>query len=356
MKHKHLNTRYQGGITIEDNDAVYFRDLLAAVREYNALCLITKRVKRKKPNVHRSLNKLIIRGFVTKTLHEYYLTPLGFSVLNSKRYPGIDGVSMDNGVSMSVDKKCRLHHFSVTLDFWHTPSNWEKQRLRVFGLGLVDDHYKKNPYRFEVSDVRVNPCFKYGGTQSFKWGDFRVICYANSVRVWLPEILGEDADYCTGEALRLLWDFIPRLEHLLYVPRESLLKEERLNMRVSTRHYAIVGAAFAKYLVKGKGVNQWFVSIDGIKRLLVDNSVKSDGRRGLEFEAVSKVYSEDDIVKITRYNEDILKNPHYLPSECSEYLNTLMCGFNLIAPVIEGLGYSISNLYNGGVRYYGRDS
>jgi hypothetical protein len=113
---------------------------------------------------------------------------------------------------------------------------------------------------------------------------------------------------------------------------------------------------FARYAVRGKGVNSWVVSVDGVRRLLIDNSVKADGRRGLEFEAVSPLWGLEDIEKSKRFFEDLVRSDVLMPSEVTAHIQGLVKAFGVIAPVVESLGVGFGQLYNGGVRYYGKDS
>lgn len=293
-----------------DNFSVCDVKLMRCLIKHNSLSVLAKKLNRKKPNVHRSLKKLKKRGLVDCRHSLYYLTSFGFQSLNQGCYPSPEGFCGRITPSRIVAERIRLHNLSFTLGFFCVPEGWNRDRARVFGLNLSPDDPFFNSLADNVSGVIVNDKFRGGGCENIRFGDFLVITYASSVRIFMPEIIRDTPEAATGEALRVLFDVVPKIERLLRLPQTALFRDGRLNIRVSSQHFAIFESCFAKYIVRDKRDTRFCVPVNGEARLIVD---ASEGH--FETETVHNRFAGSDMERIKPFFEDILQKDFYLPSE-----------------------------------------
>jgi len=319
MNKKHTNIKPSIPVipdNAEDNLTACELEILQLLQTINALPGLVEKTGRKKPNIHKTAQRLRFKGLAENRNGLYFITGYGIHVLKSNRYPGLDGDW--KRITPIGKEKIRLHDVSFTIKFWKIPPGWNKMRGIVWGLSETVE----SPYidlAREVKEYKNNPAFLGGGLQTLRFNDYTVICYASSIRVFIPEIISEHPESAAIEAWKSLRSFLPQLERWLRIPTQSLWSNRRLNIRISTSHYAWFESAFAKYMIKEKGATRYLVKDNaGNKRLLIDRS-----QGNYEMEATDPYYGLSDIELIGEIQRQYIEGEGILPKETKEAIDSI---------------------------------
>jgi hypothetical protein len=206
---------------------------------------------------YKVLNKLVKYGFLRK---------IGTNYMLSQR--------VQNALAMSTQKvqnKIRYHDVKVRIKILYPKQFTQEQLIKQI----------RNPREIQLKNNKQI---------IFTINNIRCALTTKSIILSMPSILENTPIEATTELMNLLFNTIPKIEHLLNV---ILIKDSYMNMSIISQHCSLIENSLAK--LYNKEGDKFIIKDpeDGKTRLIIDNSFKLN-----EFEAVHPRKAVSDMESI----------------------------------------------------------
>lgn len=231
---------------------------------------ISKYRKVSRVSIYKTLSSLVKNGMVSKVSRGVYkLTEEGIKGLHS---------------FVAFRYKLRQHNLGIKIDILESPKNWELKRNEI----------RQMPYFNKSIKLKNNE------QDLINFGRFTVRTTTKSLIIKMPTIYDKDWEGAIVQAMALLEEIIPKLEHQFKV---KLVKEYKSNMKIISQEYARIQDALAK-LYRHEGNRIYLTGDDGKIWLITDFSFSED-----ELELIHTERSPEDLNAIAPFLNDLRNNP-----------------------------------------------
>ena len=231
---------------------------------------ISKYRKCSRVAIYGVLKTLINKGMVRKAGYATYeLTDKGIQGLHS---------------FVALRYKLRQHNLHIKIGVLESPRNWNLRRNEI----------RQMPYYNKTIKLKNNE------QDLINFGKLLIKTTTKSLIIKMPTIYAKDWEDAIINAMKILEETIPKLEHQFKI---RLVKDHKSNIKIISQEYARIQDALAK-LYRCEGNRIYLTGDDGKIWLITDLSFSTD-----ELEFLHPNRATDDLDAIAPFLNDLRKNP-----------------------------------------------
>lgn len=231
---------------------------------------ISKYRKVSRQAIYGTLSSLIKKGLIEHPSRSIYLlTNKGITYLHSL---------------VALRYKLRQHNLHFKIKVLESPKNWEQRRNELRQLPFFNKLIK----------------LKNNEQELFNFGKLLIKTTTKSLIIKVPTIYAKNWEYAIIQAMNILEETIPKLEHQFKI---KLIKDHKSNITIISQEYARIQDALAK-IYRYEGNRLYLTGEDGKIWLITDLSFSVD-----ELEFIHPDKATDDQDAIIPMLNDLRKNP-----------------------------------------------
>ena len=256
-------------------------EVLKCIQENLNITEISKYRGVNRSSVYKVLLTLINKGLVRNPKRSIYeLTNKGICSLHA---------------FVALRYNLRQHNLHFKIEVLESPRNWELKRNEM----------RQMPYFNKTIKLKNNE------QDLFNYGNLKVKTTTKSIIIKMPTIYARNWENAIIQAMQILEDTIPKLEHQFKV---RLVKNYKANIKIISQEYASIQDSRAK-LYRAEGNRIYISGEDGKIWLITDLSFSTD-----ELEYIDPNKATDDLDAIAPFLNDLRKNPTTM-TEMREQVN-----------------------------------
>ena len=245
-------------------------EVLKCLQEGSSITEISKYRKVSRTAIYKVLSTLRRNGLVAKIQRGVYnLTEEGIKGLHS---------------FVAFRYKLRQHNLGIKIEVLESPKNWELRRNEI----------RQMPYFNKTIKLKNNE------QDLINFGRFQIRTTSKSVIIKMPTIYSSNWEDAVLQAMSLLEDMIPKIEHQFKI---KLRKDYKANIKIISQEYARIQDALAK-LYRHEGNRLYLTGEDGKIWLITDLSFSTD-----ELEVIHPHKATSDLDAIAPMLNDLRANP-----------------------------------------------
>jgi len=180
--------------------------------------------------------------------------------------------------------KLRQHNLGIKIEVLESPRNWELKRNEI----------RQMPYFNRTIKLKNNE------QDLINFGRFQIRTTSKSVIIKMPTIYSSNWEDAVLQAMGLLEDMIPKIEHQFKI---RLVKDYKANIKIISQEYARIQDALAKLYIN-EGNRLYLTGDDDKIWLITDLSFSTD-----ELEVIHPNRATDDLEAIAPMLNDLRANP-----------------------------------------------
>jgi len=259
-------------------------EVLKSIQNGLSITEMSKYRKVSRTAIYKVLSTLTKRGMIAKIQRGVYeLTEEGIKGLHS---------------FVAFRYKLRQHNLGIKIQILESPKNWELRRNEI----------RQMPYFNKTIKLKNNE------QDLINFGRLKIRTTTKSIIIKMPTIYATDWERATVQAMQILEEMIPKLEHAFKV---KLVKDYKANIKIISQEYASLQDALAK-LYRNEGNRIYLTGEDGKIWLITDLSFSTD-----ELEYIHPNKATDDNDAIAPFLNDLRKNPTTLSNVREETIQVL---------------------------------
>lgn len=258
-------------------------EILKGIQENLNITEISKYRGVHRSSIYKVLLTLINKGLVINPKRSIYeLTSKGISSLHQ---------------FVALRYKLRQHNLHFKIQVLESQRNWEQKRNEM----------RQMPYFNKTIKLKNNE------QDLFNYGNLKIKTTTKSIIIKMPTIYASDWENAIIQAMQILEDTIPKIEHQLKI---RLVKNYKANIKIISQEYASIQDSLAK-LYRAEGNRIYITGDDNKIWLITDLSFSTD-----ELEYIHPNKATDDNDAIAPFLNDLRKNPTTM-TEMKEHVNKL---------------------------------
>ena len=263
-------------------------EVLKCIQEGLCITEIAKYRRVQRSTIYRVLSTLTKRGLIRNPRRSIYeLTNKGINMLHS---------------FVALRYKLRQHNLHFKIEVLESPRNWKQKRNEL----------RQMPYFNKTIKLKNNE------QDLLNYGKLQIKTTTKSIIIKMPTIYAREWEDAIIQAVGILVDSIPRIEHHFKI---RLVKDYKSNIKIISQEYASIQDALAK-LYRTEGNRIYLTGEDGKIWLITDLSFSTD-----ELEYIHPNKATDDNDAIAPFLNDLRDNPTTM-SEMKEHVGELQGALN----------------------------